>query len=469
MLSAKPITPERIKELGIHQVVINFLLPGFFFLLLNQSAGAQDNSPYSRYGIGTISPATNILNRGMGSIVAGYNDPYTVNFANPASYSSFKTYQEQRTKKSTSGRVILDAGMNFGTRSIREGNNAEKFNSGDAYFSYIQVGIPLKNNWGMSFGIRPVSRIYYKLTRRELLVDPQTNLPIDSALTEFKGDGGTFLPNIGTGFAIKNFSLGVNVGYMFGRKDFSTKRFLFNDTVEYKNANYETKASFGSLFYSAGVQYKINVNKLTTLTLGAYGNLQQKLKGKEDIIRETFVRSETSGDVGIDSVNVSKDIKGDIVYPAQYGFGFSIEKLATTKEAGWLAGADFVQTQWNNYLFFNERDDVKDSWEFRVGGQFRPVSSKRYFSNVAYRLGFFTGPDYVNIGSKTLNQYGITLGAGLPLANYSRLSGQYTTINIALEYIKRGNNSNIVKENLFRVSIGLNLSDLWFGKRKYAE
>jgi len=55
------------------------------------------------------------------------------------------------------------------------------------------------------------------------------------------------------------------------------------------------------------------------------------------------------------------------------------------------------------------------------------------------------------------------------LANYSRLSGQFTTINIALEYIKRGNNSNIVKENLFRVSVGLNLSDLWFGKRKYAE
>jgi hypothetical protein len=469
MLSAKRITPERIKVLGSSKVVINFLLPGCFFLLFSLSVVAQDNSPYSRYGLGTISPATNILNRGMGGIVAGYNDPYTVNFTNPASYSSFKTYQEQRTKKAVSGRVILDAGINFGSRAIREGSNAEKFSSGDAYFSYIQVGIPLKNNWGMSFGIRPVSRIYYKLARRELLIDPQTNLPIDSALTEFKGDGGTFLPNIGTGFAIKNLSVGVTVGYMFGRKDFYSKRFLYNDTVEYKNANYETRASFGSLFYSAGIQYKINVNKLTTLTLGAYGNLQQKLKGREDIIRETFVRSETTGDVGIDSVNVLKEVKGDIVYPAQYGFGFSIEKLATTKTAGWLLGIDYVLSQWNNYRFFGEKDDVKDNWEFRVGGQYRPVSSKRYFSNVAYRLGFFTGPDYVNVGNKTLNQYGITLGAGLPLANYSRLSGQYTTINIALEYIKRGNNSNIVNENLFRVSLGLNLSDIWFGKKKYAE
>ena len=467
MLSAKPIT-EKIEELRTTKTTFNFLLSGFFFLLLHNSATAQDNSPYSRYGIGTLSPTTNILNRGMGSIAAGYNDPFTVNFTNPASYSGFKMYLEQKSKKATSGRVILDAGVNFGSRSLREGNSAEKFSTGDAYFSYIQVGIPLKNNWGMSFGIRPISRIYYKLNERSLIRDAATNEPIDSGLTEYKGDGGLFLPNIGTGFAIKNFSVGVNVGYVFGRKDFSSKLFLFNDSVEYKSGNYETKASFGSLFYSAGLQYKFSLNKTTSLTLGAFGNLQQTIKGRQDVIRETFIRSET-GDITVDSVSVQKDIKGDIVYPAQIGVGFTVERPATTKAAGWLFGLDFVQTKWNNYRFNDEKDDVKDNWELRLGGQFRPVPAKNYFSNVSYRIGLFTGPDYVNVGNKTLNQYGITLGAGLPLANYSRLSGQFTTINIALEYIKRGNNSNIVKENLFRVSVGLNLSDLWFGKRKYAE
>lgn len=467
MLSAKPIT-ETIDELKVYKTTLTLLLPGFFFFLFSVSAIAQDNSPYSRYGIGTLSPSSNILNRGMGSITAGYSDPFTVNFANPASYAAFKTYLEQKSKRATSGRVILDAGVNFGNRSLREGSSAEKFSSGDAYFSYIQVGIPLKNNWGLTFGIRPVSRIYYKVNDRSLIRDAATNQPIDSGLTEYKGDGGLFLPNIGTGFAIKNFSVGVNVGYMFGRKDFSSKLFLFNDTVQYNSGNYETKASFGSLFYSAGIQYKINLNKTTTLTLGAFGNLQQTLKGRQDVIRETFVRHET-GDVTVDSISLQKDIKGDIRYPAQYAAGFTVERLATTKTAGWLFGLDFIQTKWNDYRFNNERDEVKDNWELRLGGQFRPIPAKNYFSNVAYRIGFFTGPDYVNVGNKTLNQYGISLGTGLPLANYSRLSGQFTTINIALEYIKRGNNSNIVKENIFRVSIGLNLSDLWFGKRKYAE
>ena len=175
MLSAKPIISKTIEEQQTRRTLCNYLLPGFFFLLFYTSAVAQDNSPYSRYGIGTISPTTNILNRGMGGIVAAYNDPFTVNFANPASYSAFKTYLEQKSKKATSGRVILDAGVNFGSRSLRQGSSAEKFSSGDAYFSYIQVGIPLRNNWGLAFGIRPVSRIYYKVNERSLIRDANTN------------------------------------------------------------------------------------------------------------------------------------------------------------------------------------------------------------------------------------------------------------------------------------------------------
>jgi hypothetical protein len=467
MRSAKLITYEKIKGLEVIQTVIPFLFLSVILVTAGSSAKAQDNSPYSRYGIGTLSPSTNILNRGMGSIVAGYNDPLTVNFNNPASYASFKTYLEQKSKKATSGRVILDAGVNFGSRTLREGTNAEKFTSNDAYFSYIQVGIPLKQNWGLSFGIRPVSRIYYKVAQRGLLIDPTTHQPIDSALTEYRGEGGAFLPSIGTGFAIKNFSIGVNAGYLFGRKDYSTKRTLFNDSVEYKNGNYQTQTYFGSLFYTAGVQYKTNLNKLISLTLGVFGNLQQKINARQDIIRETFLRDATNGDITVDSVYVEKDVKGKIKYPAQYGAGFVVEKQSTLKTAGWLLGVDFIQTKWNNYRFYNAADEVKDNWELRVGGQFRPVSSRSYLSNVTYRAGFFTGPEYINVNDKKLNQLGVTFGLGLPLANYSRLSGQFTLINLAFEYIKRGNNTNPVKENLFRLSLGLNLSDIWFGKRKY--
>jgi hypothetical protein len=63
---------------------------------------------------------------------------------------------------------------------------------------------------------------------------------------------------------------------------------------------------------------------------------------------------------------------------------------------------------------------------------------------------------------------GVTLGMGLPLRNFSRQSQyQATVINLAFEFVKRGNNDNLLKENLFRVSAGFSLSDLWFIRRKY--
>jgi hypothetical protein len=169
-------------------------------------------------------------------------------------------------------------------------------------------------------------------------------------------------------------------------------------------------------------------------------------------------------------VDFENDVKGKVIYPAQYGVGFALEKLPTTKEAGWLLGIDYIQTKWTNYRFFNAADAVKDNWELRVGGQFRPAATRNYFSNVAYRLGFFTGPDYVYVDNKELKQTGFSLGFGLPLGNYNnQAKGQVTIINLALEYVKRGNNSNYLKENMFRVSLGLNLSDIWFQKRKYAD
>ena len=156
MRSAKSIIPKKIKALGWNRWTVNFLLCASFFILTSSKIFSQDNSPYSRYGLGDIVPNTNIVNRSMGGISAAYSDILTINFNNPASYSSFLTYMEARSKKSISGRVILDVGMNFDTRSLRELNPPSKFTVSNALFSYMQVGIPLRKNWGMSFGIRPV-------------------------------------------------------------------------------------------------------------------------------------------------------------------------------------------------------------------------------------------------------------------------------------------------------------------------
>jgi hypothetical protein len=471
MQLVKLIIPKKINTL--YRLHLAFVI---LFFVAFSPVYAQDNSPYSRYGIGDLVPGTHITGRAMGGISAGYNDPFSINFNNPASYSSFLAGLEPKSKKLVSGRAILDIGLDFEARTLREPATTKKFVANNALFSYIQIGVPVKNNWGLSFGLRPVSRISYKMFRNERLTDPGTGLPIDSATTRFEGNGGSYLASLGTGFSVfsretengdKKLSIGINAGYLFGGKDYSTKRSLINDTVDYFQANYETKTNYGNINFSVGAQYKTPLNKKMQLTVGAYGSWSQKLSARQDILRETFVFDDNLGEVRLDSISDQRNIKGKIILPASYTIGFVLQKLAViNKEGGWMLGIDFMQQNWDKYRFYGQTDSVQNRWELRVGGQLNPIPKRNYFSRVAYRAGLFTGPDYIKVGQK-LTQFGGSFGMGLPVALSRQAPNQVTFVNIALEYSKRGNNDNVLKESMFRFSLGFSLSDAWFIKRKY--
>lgn len=471
MRSAKSIIPKIINALQRP-------FPAFFllFLVAFQPVFSQDNSPYSRYGIGDLIPQQHITSRSLGGISAGYTDFLSINFSNPASFSSFQAIRELKSKKLVSGRAILDVGVNIDNRSLREGNPAKKFSTSNALFSYVQVGVPLKSNWGLSFGLRPLSRISYNIIRNERLKNPLTGASIDSATTVYKGDGGAYLAHIGTGFSLfdkssergeHKLSVGLTAGYYFGGKDYSSRRFMNNDTVDYYSANYETKTSFGSLFFNAGLQYKVPVSSKTMLTVGAYGNWGQKINASQDILRETYIYSETSGNLRLDSVADLRNVKGKIELPSSYTIGFVLQKMAlANKEGGWLFGLDFTREGWEKYRFYGQRDSVRNTWMIKVGAQINPIPQRNYFSNVAYRFGFFTGPDYIKVG-KEMKQLGATFGLGLPVAISRQAPNQVTLINLSFEWLKRGNTDNILRENFFRIGLGLSLSDFWFIKRKY--
>src|SRR3989337_60913 len=156
MLSVKLITSKRINVLAVHQIAFRVRLI-CCFAVSSVEGFSQDNSPYSRYGLGDLVPSTNVNSRGMGSISAGYNDILSINFNNPASYGSFPTFKELNAKQNYRGRTIFDIGLNFEDRTLREPNNVENFSASNALFSHVQVGVPLRPNLGLSFGLRPIS------------------------------------------------------------------------------------------------------------------------------------------------------------------------------------------------------------------------------------------------------------------------------------------------------------------------
>jgi hypothetical protein len=428
---------------------------------LQMSVSAQENSPYSRYGLGDLTPNQNVFSRGMGGIAAGVADTRSVNFANPASLTSISN-------------TIFDVGTEIDYRILKSTSPAKKFTSANTYVSYLQIAFPLttpkmaKKNmlWSMSFGLKPVSKINYKIEKTERLTG------IDSLHTLYEGSGGVNQAFLGTGFKYKNFSIGINAGYMFGSKDHSTILTFINDTTFYYVSNSATKTSFGSFFINGGLQYDIVLKKdpksgnpEKSLRLGVYGNLQQNLNAKSDIIRETIFYDQNGSPYRLDSV-YEENVKGSITYPANVSVGAAYE------DAHWMVGADFDYGNWANYRYLGQADQVQNNWTFRAGTQYFPAKLntpvKKYFNFVKYRAGLYYGTDYINT-SKNRPEYGFTLGTGMPLTTLKRISytGEYVVLNTALEFGSRGNKQTNIRENVVRFSIGVSMNARWFQKPKY--
>ena len=415
---------------------------------------AQENSPYSRYGIGNILPAGNIQNRGMGGISAGFSDPATINTVNPATYSSLVL-------------TTLDVGVEYDGRIIKSQSPLVTYKSNNGIISYLQFGFPLLNGnksaikkrtaWALTFGLRPVSKISYKISG-------SSRISTDSTSTVYEGNGGVNEAFIGTAIRVKNFSIGLNSGYLFGSKDYSSTIGIFNDSSDYfYAASYQTKTRFGGVFLDAGIQYAIKI-KGGFLRLGAYGNLQQQYNATKDDLRETITTDASTGSTTkIDSIFENNGQKGKVQLPSTIGAGFTIEKEHL------LFGADFETTNWDNYRFFGQKDLVKNSWLGKFGIQYfpSPNGSSKYFNNVRYRAGVSFGSDYIAVDNK-LPVYTVTLGGTFPLKlRHSFYDNQYSFMNLGFEYGNRGNSNNVIKENIFRVSLGFSLSDVWFRRQKY--
>jgi hypothetical protein len=420
---------------------------------------AQENSPYSRYGLGDLSPNHNIFTRGMGGISAAVTDYQSVNFVNPASLSNIPN-------------TIFDIGSEIDIRTLKSINPAKKFKAANTIFSYLQLGFPLTTekmrkkgiNWGMNFGLKPITKVNYKIG--------SFGREVDSIYTLQEGTGGVNQVFVGTGMKIKNLSFGINAGYMFGNKDYSRRREFINDTVTYAKANLQDRATFGGIVLTGGLQYDIVLNKdkkkevPKILRLGAYGNLQQNLKAKRDVIRETFAFDASAGIFRIDSVYEEKDVKGTIKFPATFGAGF------TYQDEHWLYGADFEFSNWASYRYYGQTDAVQNNWVARAGVQYYPAKAntpvKKYFNFVRYRAGLFYGPDYIKTNTNR-PEYGLTVGAGMPLTSlrYINYTGEFVMLNTALEIGGRGDKKNNVRENMVRFSIGVSMNARWFAKRKY--
>lgn len=454
----------------------------FICLLSFVSVSAQENSPYSRYGIGDIYPGQNIVNRAMGGITAAYTDPLgqSINFSNPASYADFRRERMPNSGAIIGGRVLYDLGFSIDSRTLRSKTPIKKYSSANFIPSYLSLGFPIAKGLGGALGLRPYSRISYSIVDRTRLAG------IDSAEYLYEGNGGLNQAFLGLGKRWNDLSIGFNTGYIFGKKENTTRLGIVNTDTAYEPFYYKAKSttntSFGKLFLSLGAMYdlkfktikpggKQQLNQVYGLRLGATAMLKQQMKGTQDLTRETFDYDASGGSVTIDSVYTTSGTRVNIDIPATYTMGAMFYK-ALSGEGGsfnlWMFGAELENSKWTQYRFNGIADKLTDYWQLRLGGQAIPNPlSRALLGRSTYRLGFAFGKDYINADNKELKTFSGTFGIGLPIAPRSSFNSQFTNINLAFEIGRRGSAVNNITENYLKFSAGFSLSDLWFRRRKY--
>jgi hypothetical protein len=446
------------------------------FLLLSANVFSQENSPYTRYILGDIVSGAPVSTNGMGGISATYYDFTGINAINPATYGFSR---KMIGKKGEGGLVTFDIGLDASSRTIKEVSTNKKFKSNYAILDYINIGLPLKKGWGVNIGFAPETRINYKVFYRERLLNDQ-NGNIDSAKTTYSGNGGTYKVFIGSGWAHKNFGFGLNFGYLFGTRETATRRDFINDSVIYFTDDYSSNTTFGNIFVTLGLHQSFQLHKTAResakklpmwLRLGAYAQLQPELNASQDYKRFSNYTS-SSGGFLIDTIAYKEGISGKIKYPYTFGMGVMLEETAS-----WLAGVDLVLTNWDNYRFYGQKDYAANTYKIKIGTQFmgkayRSMNAKDrkgFFKTMIYRAGFNYGTEPYNFNGNQLKQVAGTFGLGIPLMNRQNnfVYRQQTMMNISLEFGSRGKATDALKENFFRIGLGISLSDIWFQKAKY--
>ena len=403
-------------------------------LLIATFSWAQDNtsSPYSFYGAGELKFRGTQDSRSMGDLnIMG--DSIQLNLVNPASFS--------RLKLTT---FAIGGTSNFNNLNTETGSEKAQRTTLD----YLAIGLPL-GKFGFSFGITPYSAVGYKI--QSLSTDA-------SRIKSYAGEGNINRVFIGGGYNInKKFSVGLDFSYNFGKIetkafDFILEPFIGLGSRETNTSNIKGISANIGLLYNTPINSKLDL--FTSFTFRPESKLNIENDRKLATISYTINGTEIISNQQDVAVNDTK-----LVVPTKFSFGAGI---GNSKK--WLIGTEITFTENSNLS--NRFEDIigstyENSTKFSLGGFYIPKydSFSNYFSRVVYRAGFRYENTGLILKDKSINDYGMNFGLGLPVG--------VSKVNLGFEFGKRGTiYSGLIEENYFNLSIGLSLNDIWFKKRK---
>jgi hypothetical protein len=230
------------------------------------------------------------------------------------------------------------------------------------------------------------------------------------------------------------------------------------------------------VFLDYGLQYAFVIDTLNgrdlkdnvKIMMGATLSTQTNVSAWVDTLTYSYYYGSSGEEVFKDTIHQSTDSKGIIRFPLSFGFG-----LGFKKGDKWLGVADFAIQNWSSFQVFNQSQNLRNSMRIAAGVQYTPnsrYSSKSlidgYYKRVQYRIGARYAQTALELKNAQLNEYAVTIGAGLPVGRNFILQN-FSMVNIGVEFGQRGTTSNgLIRENFMKVSLGFTINDRWFVKPK---
>lgn len=410
-------------------------------------AQSGTNSPYSQYGLGQLSEQTSGFNRGMNGLGLGFREHNQVNYINPASYSSIDSLT-----------FIFDAGLSGQITNFSENGQKKNANNGD--FEYAVAAFRASKHLGVSFGIIPFTNIGYNYSISGYLNGDKST----TFTNTYNGSGGMHQIYLGAGWEfVKGLSIGTNVSYIWGDIDRSVVN-SYSDGYINTLSKYYT-ATISSYRIDFGLQYTLPLNKKNSLTLGLTYGLGHKLNSDPSCMVISTNTTTAVADTTSFTVNNGLEI------PTSFGAGLTWNNNNKLK-----LGADFTYQKWGDTKFpvYKVINDVpsyslsdeyySDRYKLTIGGEFcNNETSRNFIDRIRFRAGASYASSYYKVnGQDGPDEISVSVGFGIPIVNaYNNRS----ILNISGQWV-RSEAPGMLKENTFRINIGITFNERWFMKWK---
>ena len=382
---------------------------------------AVAQTPYSQYGFGTIDDNASGNQRAMGGVGIGMRNNLQLNMTNPASYTAIDSLT-----------FMFDFSVDYKASWYSEDGKSAQGQSGG--LNYFAMQFRLNRDVAASIGLTPVSHVQYTYG----------NTITNGSYTRV-GEGGLSQAYLGVAYQPwKWLSLGVNVGYMFGK----IQNYVLVST-DASLGDFYTVMTVNDVRVQAGLQVPLQLDKKNDLVFGFTYTLGKPTLG-EAIAYATFTDTTTF------------NMRDYYSMPHCFGAGVSYtfdKRITAAFDARydmWKDAKYYIPTA-NSYLNMNNRLKLAAGLEYQP----KQISSS-YFDYVRYRIGGFYEESYINVRGNKVNEFGVTCGVGLPLRSNKSM------LNIGFEYSHRnGHPQPLLSEDHLAIVISMTFNEMWFWQRKF--